>query len=123
MAGSVEAWPRGDALQEAVAALRETWVTDTGAPRWDTLNALAQSLSEPDRQSQGGPESGPQNSSPSSPSYGEARLLTRSSRYRVSQRRCLACAHRCFVVSCSRRRAELYGGFWWTWTSDSCSWA
>ncbi|CAE7884732.1 unnamed protein product [Symbiodinium microadriaticum] len=57
--------------EEAVAALRETWVTDTGAPRWDTLNALAQSLSEPDRQSQGGPESGPQNSSPSSPSYGE----------------------------------------------------
>ncbi|CAE7229899.1 unnamed protein product [Symbiodinium sp. CCMP2592] len=60
--------------QEAVAALRETWVTDTGAPRWDTLNALAQNLAEPaDAQGQGGPDpAGRQNSSASSsPSYGE----------------------------------------------------
>eukprot|EP00439_Symbiodinium_sp_Y106_P016519 s2446_g2.t1 len=60
--------------EEAVAALRETWVTDTGAPRWDTLNALAQNLAEPaDAQGQGGPDpAARQNSSASSsPSYGE----------------------------------------------------
>jgi len=60
--------------EEAVAALRETWVTDTGAPRWETLNALAQNLAEPaDAQGQGGPDpAARQNSSASSsPSYGE----------------------------------------------------
>ena len=56
--------------EEAVAALRETWVTETGAPRWDTLEALAQSLA---RSADSG-ASGAEIKEEGTPGYGEARV-------------------------------------------------